>query len=72
MAKKGFFQIQYEPTLKIPYEKIDSIQTVARFAFELESDGARYLLVSLGPIIADIIIDEVKPLMVPLDYPQFG
>jgi hypothetical protein len=72
MVKKGFFRIQYEPTFKIPYDHVDNIKTTARYAFELTSNNTRYPIDILGATNADIIVDEIKHMIIPLDFPQRG
>lgn len=72
MVKKGFFRIQYEPTFKISYNQVDNIKTTARYAFELTSNNTRYPVVILGTTNADIIVDEIKHMIIPLDFPQRG
>jgi hypothetical protein len=72
MVKQGFFRIHYEPVFKIPYDQIDVVRTRARYAFELESKHTPYCIMLLGATTADIIVDEIKHMIVPLDYPQRG
>ena len=72
MVQKGFFRVQYEPTFKISYDHVDNIKTTARYAFELTSNNTRHPIVMLGATNADIIVDEIKHMIIPLDFPQLG
>ena len=72
MAKKGFFRIRYEPIFKIPYDQIDVVRTRDRYAFELETKHTPYRIMLLKSTTTDIIVDEVKHMIVPLSYPRLG
>jgi hypothetical protein len=72
MAKQGFFRIHYEPVFKVPYDQIDVVRTRARYTFEIESKHMPYRIKLSGATSADIVVDEIKHMIVPLDYPQLG
>jgi hypothetical protein len=58
----GFFRPSYRMTLDIPYEKINAVTSTASHALDIEVEGKKYHLTSLGDVNAQVITEEIRAL----------
>ena len=62
MERKGFFGANYRAVLEIPYDKINAVTAVASHRFELETEEQIQVFTTLGTVIANTIVDEIRVL----------
>jgi hypothetical protein len=58
----GFFRPSYRMTLDIPYETINAITSTASHALDIEVEGKKYHLATLGDVNAQVITEKVRAL----------
>jgi hypothetical protein len=60
LRQKGLFRAKFEVSINVPYQKVKSIYTCSSHQLALTTSDKEYYFVSVGDILADIIVDEIK------------
>lgn len=60
LEQKGIFRSKYQVSIEIPYQKVKDIYVCTSHRLALRTIDKEYYFVSVGDILADIIVEEVK------------
>ena len=60
LKQTGLFRAKFEVSIDVPYQKVKDIYTCSSHQLALKTIDKEYSFVSVGDILADIIVDEIK------------
>ena len=60
LEQKGLFRSKFEVSIDMPYAKLMDTYACSSHQLTLKTKDKEYYFVSVGNILADIIVDEIK------------
>ena len=60
LEQKGLFRPKFDVSIDVPYAKVKDTYACSSHQLALKTKDKQYYFVSVGNVLADIIVDEIK------------